>query len=186
MTDTAPAIPSEGDAPQTGALPAADDHPEVLAFLALQGLKGPASYIEYSGDPYGRDWCHVSAKHKALTSGGRRIHGWALWAFGEVLVGDHHSVWQSPEGKLIDVTPPKFGERRVLFVRDDSAVIEGDEDQFYLLTNRTSVPGARWMWEGNPSEYSHVPCPWNKPDVVEYCASLGILTSAIVTDPTHG
>lgn len=186
MTDADPPSPAESDILPTGALPTAADHPEVKAFLKLHGLGGPARYIDYSGDPYGADWCHVSAKHKALTAGGRRVHGWALWAFGDVVVGDHHSLWQTTGGTLVDVTPPKFGESRVLFVRDDGAPIEGDDRYIYLLTNRTSVPDAKWMWKGNPSEYSHVPCPWTKPDLVEYCALLGISASAIVTDGVHG
>lgn len=186
MSDVETPDSPEEKIPATGTLPVAADHAEVLAFLRLHGLAGPARYVDYSGGAYGHDWCHVSAKHKAMTEGGRRVHGWALWAFGDVVVGDHHSVWRTPEGDLVDVTPPKFGERRVLFVRDDSAVIDGDEKQLYLLTNRTSVPGARWMWEGRPSEFSHVPCDWGKPDLVAYCASLGMPVSAIVTDGEHG
>lgn len=173
-------------APDAAALPSATDHPEVLAFLTLQGLSGPARYLDYSGDPYGPDWCHVSAKHKAMTEGGRRVHGWALWAFGNVIVGDHHSVWQAPDGRLVDVTPPKYGEKRVLFVRDDSAVIEADAAYFYFLTNRSSVPGAAWMWNGNPSEYSHWPCPRSKPDLGDYCAGLDLPIAAIATDSLHG
>ncbi len=42
-------------------------------------------------------------------NGGNRVHGWALWQFGDVLVGNFHSVWECDDGTLHDVTPPKVG-----------------------------------------------------------------------------
>jgi hypothetical protein len=169
-----------------GTVPIAADHPEVLAFLQLQRLSGPAVYVDYAEHGYGPDWCHVSAKHRAMEDGGRRVHGWALWAFGDVIFGDHHSIWQTPQGELVDVTPPKYGAGHVLFVRDDSAIIESDDKNFYLLTNRSSVQDAKCVWQGNPSDYTHWPCPQTKSDLVAYCAALDFPPSAIVTDQQFG
>jgi hypothetical protein len=160
--------------------------PEVTAFLTLHGLKGPALHLDYVAGPYGADWCHVSAKHRAITGGGRRVHGWVLWDFGGIVVGDHHSVWEPYPGTLVDVTPPKYGETRVLFVRDDSAVIERQDDNFLIRSNPTSCSEMPHLWRGLPTEFTHVPCPLSKPDLVAYCTSLGISSTAILTDHEHG
>lgn len=160
--------------------------PEVAAFLTLHGLKGPAVHLDYVAGSYGADWCHVSAKHRAMTEGGRRVHGWALWDFGGIVVGDHHSVWEPRPGMLVDVTPPKYGETRVLFVRDDSAVIEREDGNFFIRTNPTSFSDMPHLWGGLPTDSTHVPYPLSKPDLVAYCASLGIGPIAILTDDEHG
>lgn len=169
-----------------GRVPSAADDPEVQAFLKLQNLTGPAVFLNYADHGYGPNWCHVSAKHKAITDGGRRVHGWALWAFKSVIVGDHHSVWQTPDNALVDVTPPKYGASRILFVRDDAAILETDGENVYLLTNRSSVHGAEFLWNGSPSDYSHLPCPLTKPDLLEYSEQFDFPPSSIATDAAFG
>lgn len=182
MTDSDPTDSNDHVPFAVGVLPPAADHPEVLRFQRLHGIPGPARFVDHLAGPYDPDWCHVSAKHKASTEGGRRVHGWSLWLFGEVVVGDHHSVWQTPDGELVDVTPPKFDEDKVLFLRDDSATIEEEGGVVYLLTNRTSVPGAEFMWAGKPSEYSHYSVRLTDPGLSRYCERFGLPTTAILTD----
>jgi hypothetical protein len=188
MASDTPTDPDESSTPEPVApvVPSDPGDPEVVVFLALHGLKGPAVHLDYAPGPYGEDWCHVSAKHRAMTEGGRRVHGWALWNFDGIVVGDHHSVWEPRPGMLIDVTPPKYGETRVLFVRDDSAVIERNGDNFFIRTNPTSIPQMPFLWKGLETEFTHVPFPLSKPDLVAYCAGLGIEPTAILTDKAHG
>ena len=59
-------------------VPAPND-PDVLQLLAINNLRGPAELLPYKDMGYDSQWCHISAKHCALNSGGRRVHGWALW-----------------------------------------------------------------------------------------------------------
>jgi hypothetical protein len=183
--------PTDPDQSQTAVpvfpvVPADPGDPEVVAFLALHQLKGPAVHLIYAPGPYGADWCHVSAKHRAMTEGGRRVHGWALWDFDGIVVGDHHSVGEPCAGVLVDVTPPKYGETRVLFVRDDSAVIDRDGDNFLIRTNPTSFQQTPFLWQGIETEFTHVPFPLSKPGLVVYCAVLGIDRATILTDKAHG
>ena len=168
-----------------GQLPA-DDDPAVGQFVAKWRLSAVPLRLSYTDHGYEAAWCHVSAKHRAMTEGGRRVHGWALWKFGPDLVADHHSVWETEDGELVDVTPPSNGGNEILFVRDDAARIDEAEGAYFLFTQRTADPVVHWLWRGMPSEYSNWPCPPDKPDLVQYAASLNVPVSAIVTDDRHG
>lgn len=157
-------------------LPEAADHPEVLEFLKIWRLKKPV-YVGYEdlGEGYGREFCHVSAKHAALHRGGRRVHGWALWNFRkndvDVIVGDFHSIWENPDGKLIDVTPPRAGDR-VLFAPDASLKIGRDGNSQLLYCNRTSVAQAPRLWNGEPTDQEFFRIPDGQPSLVAYCERL--------------
>lgn len=169
-----------------GCVPESETDPDVVRFGKMFGLEDAASMLEYQDHGYGPEWCHVSAKHHALTHGGKRVHGWALWRFGSLVMGDFHSVWEAPDGELIDVTPPKFGAGRILFVRDDTARIDEEDGNYMLHTNRSSDPNYPLFWLGNPTQYTHWSCPPDKPDLVAYAGSLGFPVAAMVTDDTHG
>lgn len=159
-------------------LPKSANHPEVLEFLRLWKLSNPI-YLDYQelDAGYAADFCHVSAKHIVLHRGGRRVHGWALWNFREngvdIIVADFHSVWENPEGKLIDVTPPKLGTR-VLFVPDPALKIGRNGNLQQLYNNRTSVAGAPRLWNGNPTNQEFFGIPDDHPSLVAYCARLGL------------
>lgn len=168
-----------------GIVPAANDA-AVVQFQAKWRLTNKLVRLPYIDHGYGAAWCHVSAKHRALSDGGRRVHGWALWKFGPDLFADHHSVWENENGDLVDVTPPSNGGGEILFVRDDDAKIRQDDGTIYLFTQRTAHPDVHWYWQGKPSEYSHWPCPPDKADLVEYAANLDFPVSKIVTDDDHG
>jgi hypothetical protein len=167
------------------ALPGSTTHPDVLEFLNLWGLRDPV-YLDYEdvGEGYAPNFCHVSAKHVASKRGGRRIHGWALWRFTQggvdVIVADFHSVWENPDGKIVDVTPPKAGDR-VLFVPDPSLAIGRTNNIQKLYTNRTNVPDERTngqrglrLWGGNPTDDEFFDVPDDRPDLVGYCEKLGL------------
>jgi len=163
-----------------------DDDAAVGKFLKKWRLSAEPVRLQFVDFGYGAAWCHVSAKHKAVADGGRRVHGWALWKFGPDVVADHHSVWENERGELVDVTPPSNGGTEILFVRDDDARIELLEDTIQLFTQRTADAQTHWLWQGQPSEYSNWPCPVNKEDLVKYSAKLDIPVAAIVTDNHQG
>lgn len=98
-----------------GQIPSNDDT-AVLRFLTMWGLQGRPILLQYADYGYDAAQCHVSAKHKALSDGGRRVHGWALWMFGDLLLADHHSVWEDSNGNLVDVTPPSNGGEEILLL----------------------------------------------------------------------
>lgn len=162
-------------------LPASEDDPYVWEFLDLWGLKDPV-FVDYvdMGAGYVADFCHVSAKHAAQEHGGRRVHGWALWQYDDpsgvhppIIMGDFHSVWETPDGVLNDVTPPKLGNK-VLFVRDPSLTIKATGTSQLLYHNRTNVPAAPRLWKGNIVVHDCFPMPNDNPHLVAYCRKLGL------------
>lgn len=162
---------------ETPQLPKTDIDPAgaaVLAFLKCNGLAGAPQFLDFEDHGYEENQCHISAKHKVIADGGRRVHGWALWEFEQILVGEFHSVWERPDGVLADVTPPKFGAKRILFVRDPACRIELENGVYLIHTDRTSWPDLPFVFRGNPSDYSHWPLPPTNPDLVRYCAKLGL------------
>ena len=159
-------------------LPASTTDPQVLEFLNLWGLKDPV-YLDYQdvGEGYGPDFCHVSVKHVAGKHGGRRVHGWALWLFGQgtaaLIVADFHSVWEKPDGTIVDVTPPKFGTR-VLFVPDPALKIGRIGATQLLHNNRTNFREAPLLWNGSPTTEEYFGIPDDQPSLIEYCKRMGL------------
>lgn len=168
-----------------GLLPSINDN-AVAAFTSKWGISTTPTLLHYTNFGYEAAWCHVSAKHKAISSGGKRVHGWALWKFGPDLLADHHSVWETDGGDLVDITPPSNGGTKILFVRDDTARIELDAENIQLFTQRTADASVHWYWLGQPSDYSNWSCPLNKADLVAYSKKLNISVSKIITDDNLG
>ena len=61
---------------------------------------------------------------------GESVFGWAVFAFpGAYWEAQHHAVWRSPAGDLLDVTPPVYADlKTTLFVSDDAADVDCDSD----------------------------------------------------------
>ena len=66
--------------------------------------------------------CTLNAMVKVKLSSGKVQHGWIFWQdkspnynFTEA---EFHTVWKSPGGQLVDVTPRKDKERELLFIPD--------------------------------------------------------------------
>ena len=168
---------------------------DVVELLKLNGLTGQPQYIRYEDRGYDPQWCHVSAKHCAVIDGGKRVHGWALWRFEDptapggqtIAVAEHHSVWESQDGELVDVTPPRFGRASVLFVRDDTATIEFRDNSFLMRTELTNWPEVPRMLFGIPTSSAVYPLvPSERPDVIAYAARLGFDIALLATDESHG
>lgn len=67
--------------------------------------------------------CFPNVQQMVQEQGGQQINGWAIWQWANILVeAEAHSVWQSLDGELIDITPHDNGEKQILFLRDDSMV----------------------------------------------------------------
>jgi|ERR1035441_6354103 hypothetical protein len=72
------------------------------------------------------DDCHCNAAEKARRDGGRVRFGWVVWEVPDWEIRlEFHSVWQSPQGHLVDVSPPVHGSPVVLFLPDPVRVYEG-------------------------------------------------------------
>jgi hypothetical protein len=129
---------------------------------------------------YKADFCHVSVKDAVMNGGGRRVHGWALWEFENHIVGNFHSVWEKPDGTLVDVTPPKVGNK-VMFVPDGSLTITDDGTHHTLYQNRTSDPGTPYIDPfGKPAGHPQWILANSNVSLNEYCKSLGWTNASMV------
>lgn len=70
-------------------------------------------------------FCYLNTIRKAATSGGSPVFGWNLRENPDYVSTEWHSVWKSPEGELIDITPLAPGDvlQRILFVVDPSNLL---------------------------------------------------------------
>ena len=65
--------------------------------------------------------CFNNVPRMVKQYGGSMISGWAVWQRGNMLLdAEAHAIWRTPDGKLIDITPHSYNEKRILFlfVRD--------------------------------------------------------------------
>lgn len=70
--------------------------------------------------------CFPNVERMVQEHGGQQINGWAIWQWANILVeAEAHSVWQSLEGELIDITPHDNGETEILFLPDAGMVYSG-------------------------------------------------------------
>lgn len=71
--------------------------------------------------------CFPNVRQMIRELGGQQANGWAIWQWANVLVeAEAHSVWQSPEGELIDITPHKNGETEILFLADPGMIYDNN------------------------------------------------------------
>lgn len=72
-------------------------------------------------------WCFDNVAKKVARDGGRIVHGWVIWHVpGLYVEAEHHGVWESLEGVLIDVSPQFMDARTILFLRDEARHYDGD------------------------------------------------------------
>lgn len=96
-----------------------------LAFCATLSSVPPV-YVPVRPVPEAK-WIHCfdNAVGQALRHGGDAAYGWAVWHWpGRWFEAEHHAVWRSPTGELLDVTPQTGEPERVLFVEDPTALFD--------------------------------------------------------------
>ncbi len=58
--------------------------------------------------------------------GGQAVYGWAIWEVpGVYIEAEYHSVWQSPEGELLCLTPFPLSLESILFLPDPNRPYKG-------------------------------------------------------------
>lgn len=63
--------------------------------------------------------CFNNTDLKIQRSGGGKQHGWIIWEWPDVFIeAEFHSVWVSPEGSFVDVTPHENGAGYIFFLPD--------------------------------------------------------------------
>ena len=70
--------------------------------------------------------CHRNVAEKTRQDGGQACSGWVIWEIPDWEIQlEFHSVWQSNQGSLVDLSPPLHGGTEVLFLPDPVRVYEG-------------------------------------------------------------
>lgn len=106
-------------------------------------------YTDY-GARYIPGACHLNVAHRVKHHGGQRVFGWMIWTGPMFTEGEFHSVWRSPSGDLVDVTPRRDGEEFVLFVPDPKTKVQARGVGAVLPSNRTTIPYAPYTMGGVP------------------------------------
>lgn len=61
--------------------------------------------------------CSKNVLAKVAKSGGQLITGWDIsWECDGLIEAEWHSVWQSPDGELVDITPRNDNQRESIFI----------------------------------------------------------------------
>jgi len=96
--------------------------PELLDFCSSISSEQPRfvpSRPTFGAKP---GFCFDNVQRHRSRKGGEVACGWAIWHFrGAYFEAEHHGVWCSPAGALMDVSPQLNGSRQILFLPDPSA-----------------------------------------------------------------
>ena len=72
------------------------------------------------------DDCHRNVAEKVRRDGGEVLFGWVVWEIPEWSIRlEFHSIYRTPQGRLLDVSPPLHEGQIVLFLHDPVRVYEG-------------------------------------------------------------
>ena len=105
--------------------PPAEIDAATLAFCATISPEAPL-YVPVRPAPAGKPaYCFDNSVTQAQAAGGEAAYGWAIWRWpGRWFEAEHHAVWRTPSGELIDVTPQTGEPPRILFLPDPAAVYD--------------------------------------------------------------
>src|SRR3989304_3847969 len=63
------------------------------------------------------DECFAIIREHIALHGGKQYIGWSIWEWPKVFIeAEFHSIWKSPEGEVIDLTPKRYTFDRILFL----------------------------------------------------------------------
>ncbi|NCH99045.1 MULTISPECIES: hypothetical protein [Cronobacter] len=74
-----------------------------------------SSFTPLSGE------CYYNVARMVRENGGEPVFGWMLWESTNLIEGEAHCLYRSPEGIVTDITPRVSGETEIFFVEDSKA-----------------------------------------------------------------
>lgn len=110
--------------------------------------------------------CFSNSEDQAARAGGAAAYGWAIWRWpGRYFEAEHHAVWRTPEGALIDVTPQTGNPPRILFLPDPPAVFDPARYRRNIM-----APDA-----GNPAAAEYIALAGQRRDITDRYWQPGML-----------
>ena len=99
----------------------------IIDFCASITSDSSPEYIDVCPAPWASlNECFNNVSRMVKQYGGSMISGWAVWQRGNMLLdAEAHAIWRAPDGKLIDITPHSYNEKRILFLFDSSVCYQG-------------------------------------------------------------
>jgi hypothetical protein len=113
----------------TTSTPAQIDH-EVLEFCSSINPDSSPIYVKVAPKEFARPKeCFYNVRTAIESFGGECAYGWIIWLWPNVFIeAEHHSVWKTPSGRLLDITPKADGERKIVFLQANSATYDFEAD----------------------------------------------------------
>jgi hypothetical protein len=75
-------------------------------------------------------YCDNGVRERVRLSGGTAAFGWCIWEWPRILLtAEFHTVWQTPDGQLVDITPKPHGETSIVFIQDRRYADDFDFDK---------------------------------------------------------
>ena len=99
----------------------------IIDFCASITSDSSPEYIDVCPAPWASlNECFNNVSRMVKQYGGSMILGWTVWQRGNMLLdAEAHAIWRAPDGKLIDITPHSYNEKRILFLFDSSVCYQG-------------------------------------------------------------
>lgn len=110
------------------------DHPRLPSLLKQLGCGGtPISIPHWTAAPLMQaSDCYRNVAKRVQMDGGRMRVGWMLRMLPETyLCAEHHAVWETPEGQLVDVTQPantSMGRPATTLLLDERVEVHPDRN----------------------------------------------------------
>lgn len=91
--------------------------PAILEFCTWLNPEAQPVWVPVLPDPDAQPReCFFNVRARVERDGGELLNGLAIWQWPRVMLeAEHHAVWRH-DGKLIDVTPQRDRERKILFL----------------------------------------------------------------------
>ncbi|CAN5601802.1 hypothetical protein BH20ACI4_BH20ACI4_20930 [soil metagenome] len=100
---------------------------EIRKFCNQISSKSNPIYLEVKSLPTSiKNECFKNVQNYISQNGGTIQYGWRIWECAGIMVeAEFHSVWVSPEGEFVDISPAE--EKNILFLPDNSKIYEGKQ-----------------------------------------------------------
>lgn len=101
--------------------------PDVVSFCRSIVSGAVPTFVPVSPAPHSKvSECFINVEQQVELQGGKQLIGWAVWQWPRVFIeAEFHSIWQSPNNQLVDITPQRPAIPRILFIHDPRRTYDG-------------------------------------------------------------